>query len=426
MNNQRPLSKRKTVQALVILTILAWATETLLHQWGYGQEVPQAAPSEPLTVAADMIDGEKFVPSDRPAAIGGALELRAEATVVGGDVKLKQICRWSDADAALFTPIADLTIAHLSQGTAFRVLTVEDIRQTLLGSGTNLAMINFVGQTRCTVTRSDAQVNPHEAIDDWIAAHNGSAAKAANDSSPSTQPAAPESAAILAASKDAQPDPAFHSLRDLLTADICQRLGVAPEQIQMTFSPQDQKVLGLYEPVFKFEIKPGRAFNLGVVNWDVTICSDSANKKVSIIAVARAWQDQVIVAKPLAYKQMLRADDFTTRRILADTLAEQTLLRLDQCVGQQAAGDYKPGTVMTARMVDPVPLVRAGQLVTVTLTQGSVQIRSVGRAMEQGSLGQNIKVRNETTRDVFDVTVTGPQEGRLGGESDTAAPAVGS
>jgi flagella basal body P-ring formation protein FlgA len=123
---------------------------------------------------------------------------------------------------------------------------------------------------------------------------------------------------------------------------------------------------------------------------------------------------------------MLRAEDFATRRVLTDSLPEQTLLRLDQCVGQQAAGDLKPGAVMMARMVDPVPLVRAGQLVTVTLTQGSVQIRSVGRALEQGSLGQNIKVRNETTRDVFDVTVTGQQEGRLGGESSVGAAPAGS
>jgi len=421
MNNQRPLSKRKTVQALVILTILAWATQTLLHEWGYGQQIQSEQPL--TTMSPDMIEGEKFVLSDRPAVVGGTLELRAEATVVGSEVKLKQICRWSDADAALFTPIADLTIARLSEGTAFRVLSVDDIRQTLHDARTNLAMINFVGQTRCTVTRSDTQVNPHEAIDDWIAAHDPSAGKTADST---TRPALAEPTAILAAAKDAQPDPVFHSLRDLLTADICQRLGVPLDHIQMTFSPQDQKVLGLYEPVFKFDIHPGRAFNLGVVNWDVTICSDSANRKINIIAMARAWQDQVIVAKPLAYKQMLRADDFTTRRILTDSLPEQTLLRLDQCVGQQAAGDLKPGTVMLARMVDPVPLVRAGQLVTVTLTAGSVQIRSVGRAMEQGSLGQNIKVRNETTRDVFDVTVTGPQEGRLGGDSTVGGAPAGS
>ena len=35
-NGPRPLGMRKTVQLMVILTILAWATQTLLSQWGYG------------------------------------------------------------------------------------------------------------------------------------------------------------------------------------------------------------------------------------------------------------------------------------------------------------------------------------------------------------------------------------------------------
>lgn len=87
---------------------------------------------------------------------------------------------------------------------------------------------------------------------------------------------------------------------------------------------------------------------------------------------------------------------------------------MDQCVGQQAATDLRPGVVMTAQLVDAVPLVKAGQLVTVNLTRGTVQLRSVARAMEQGALGQTIRVRNENTRDVLDVTVTGPQEARLG------------
>ena len=41
------------------------------------------------------------------ALAGATLELRGEATITGGDVKLKQVCRWSDTDKAAFEPIAD-------------------------------------------------------------------------------------------------------------------------------------------------------------------------------------------------------------------------------------------------------------------------------------------------------------------------------
>ena len=36
--NGRPLGNCATVRLLIALTILAWATQTLLHQWGYGAE----------------------------------------------------------------------------------------------------------------------------------------------------------------------------------------------------------------------------------------------------------------------------------------------------------------------------------------------------------------------------------------------------
>src|SRR3954454_3461592 len=39
--NGRPLSMRKKVQIMVALTLLAWATQTLLHQWAHAAEAPQ-------------------------------------------------------------------------------------------------------------------------------------------------------------------------------------------------------------------------------------------------------------------------------------------------------------------------------------------------------------------------------------------------
>src|SRR5208283_737180 len=99
MNNQRPLlSKAKTVQLMVLLTLLAWATQTLLHQWGYGQDVASPAVI-PLGLTAETTGGERFVPNDRATLVGGALEVRGEAVILGANVELKQVCRWSRQDA---------------------------------------------------------------------------------------------------------------------------------------------------------------------------------------------------------------------------------------------------------------------------------------------------------------------------------------
>ena len=66
---------------------------------------------------------------------------------------------------------------------------------------------------------------------------------------------------------------------------------------------------------------------------------------------------------------------------------------------------------------------KSGQFVTITVRQGGVQISTVAQAMESGSYGQTIRVRNEETRDIFEVTMTGPQTATMDSAPSTAANA---
>jgi flagella basal body P-ring formation protein FlgA len=177
----------------------------------------------------------------------------------------------------------------------------------------------------------------------------------------------------------------------------------------MNFRAQDEKVLNLSEPNFKFQIDPLRARNLGNVSWSVTILASGESNRITINAEGRAWQKQLVLTRPLESREVIQPADFVEQRTLVDSLPNEPLLSRDQMVNEQAAQQLKPGTVLSARMVDSVPLVKAGQFVTISVTQGAVQIKTVATAMEAGSYGQTIRVRNEETRDIFEVTMTGPQ-----------------
>jgi flagella basal body P-ring formation protein FlgA len=394
MNNGRPLSKKQTVRLLVALTILAWATQTLLHQWGYGAELPADQRQSSATE-------EKFVPGDAYSGTIATLELRSEATIVGAEVKLRQICRWSDRDQKLFDPIGDLVLARLAPRTPFKSLSLQEIRGLLRDAGVNTAAINFAGAVSCTVSRSDVEYDEHGALQQWIDARQ-----------PTTQPEVPLVAGPAAVPSTGPSEPlAMGSLRGKLIADLAQRLNLPGESLQVDFKPQDEQVLNTSEPLFRFNIEPVRARSLGSVAWNVTLVGDlpQGNKKIQITANARAWRNEMVVARPLATRQIIRAEDFVERRTLVDQLSDDPLLSADQIVGQQASRELKPGSVLTARMIDPVQLVKSGQLITVTLDQGTVRIKIVVRAMESGSYGQTIRVKNETTREVFQVVLTGPR-----------------
>ena len=391
----RPIGKRKRFQMFMLITLLAWATQTLVHQWSRGAEVPP----EPV---------ERFVPGEGRGAV--TLELRAESTVHGVEVRLKQVCRWSDADAAFFAPLADLVIARGKAGASFESVSLSQVRQTLHDAGVNLANVRFAGPTGCTVARSDVKYDEHSALQEWIDARQGKAQATPAGETPATAPAAHVTPRAATAPTSA---PAARTLRDLLVADASSRLNVPVEQLQVNFNPADDKMLALAEPQFKFNLDPRRVHDLGDVGWEVQIVTDTGSKKVSISADVRAWQKQLVVNRPLAFHQVIREGDTTERKALVDRLPDDPLLTLSQAVGQQAARDLKPGTVLTSRLVDPVPLVKSGQFVTVSLAQGRIRVKTVGRAMDTGAFGETVRVRNESTNDVYDVVITGPQEATM-------------
>jgi len=430
--NGRPLSTRKKIQILIAFTILAWATHTLLAQWGRGAEVPgRPAPAPEVDASA-----EKFVPGQYAAP--GTLELRGEASIYGGEVRLRQVCRWSEADAATFVPVADLVVLHIDDHTFFKPIVLDELRTALHDAGVNLGNIRFSGPTVCTVRRSDAQGGDASmTMQQWIDARRGvsggEVAPAAAGRQEIAMPVALSvssdavpAAAVLPATRPAvaAAPPAPRSLRASLLNDLSVRLCVPVEQLQVSFNPVNSNLLNLSEPQFQFNLEARRVRNLGEVEWEVTVVANGAERKAPIIATARAWQTQVITDKPLSYHQLIRPGDVSEHRVLIDHLNDEPLLTMDQCLGEQAARDLKPDTILTARMVDPVPLAKPGQIITINANQGMIHIRTVARAQEGGAFGQKIRVKNDVTNDTYDVVLTGPQEGLIGTPADAANLAI--
>jgi flagella basal body P-ring formation protein FlgA len=426
INPNGRISKKRTVSLMIALTILAWATQTLLHQWGFGAELPTANGENAASVdgaARGFASDEKFVPSTAMSRGGATLELRAEATVAGTEIKLRQIARWTDADNATLAPLADLIVARIEGNSPFRGVSVEEIKSILHDAGVNLAAINFAGAVSCTVNRGDVQYDERVALQQWIDARSGKSPDN-TESQPTTAPAT-EPAAIPASEKTAPPKTGvgadrspYKTLRDMLIEDLADRLHIPGDTLQVNFRPQDDKILALAEPTFRFQIDPVRVRNLGTVEWALVIVTDSGNQKLKLTATARAWQNQLVLARPLSYKQVIQPTDVTERRVLVDLLTDETMVTREQAVGQQAGRELKSGTILTARMIDPVQLVKSGQFVTITLKSGAVQLKTVARALEGGSFGQTIKVKNETTKDILDVVLTGPQTGTMNGTPD--------
>src|SRR5207302_7496986 len=91
------------------------------------------------------------------------------------------------------------------------------------------------------------------------------------------------------------------------------------------------------------------------------------------------------------------------------------LLDKEQVVANQAAQDLAKGAVLTAGLVQPAPLVDAGDLITITLRIGDRDLSTVAKAITAGARGDHIRARNEATNEIYDVIVMAKQAGRCNG-----------
>jgi flagella basal body P-ring formation protein FlgA len=76
-------------------------------------------------------------------------------------------------------------------------------------------------------------------------------------------------------------------------------------------------------------------------------------------------------------------------------------------IDQQAKRMIPPGTLITADMLEPLPLVKRGQLVTVLYNRGGLEIKLVGKVMQNGYRNDVVQVRNERSKEVFRAKVIG-------------------
>lgn len=381
--NPRPISMRKTVQLMVILTILAWATQTLFKQWGYGAIILPNAPSRAQQAM--------------PQQYGITIEVRPDAKTEGSEVTLRQVCRWSDADDQAMAPMADIVLTRLSETLPVRQLSLEEIKSALHDAGANLSELHFSGSATCAIRRSE--------VDDETFIRMLKEQQAAEeDTASTTQPSDVEK--MIA---DAPQTP----LKDLLVTDFCDRLKLPSKQVEISFDDRDQATLILTSPRCRFEIDSSEATTLGNVTWDVTIRTDTTERKATIVAKALAYEDQLILTRPLSKGQKIIESDVAKKRTLVDKFAEKPLSEIAAVIGEQLARDAKRGDVLTAADVKPSPIVVKDQFITVSMKQGDMKVSTIARAMDVGAKGDTVRVKNEANGDVYSVIVTAPGEGEV-------------
>lgn len=118
-----------------------------------------------------------------------------------------------------------------------------------------------------------------------------------------------------------------------------------------------------------------------------------------------------VPARRLGREHVIEPHDIMTMRVRDESLGTNLIVDADKLIGQSVRRSLAAGKPVRLGDVEPPVLVRKNRVVTVALTTREMALTVSARAMEDGALGDIVRVQNTQSTTVIDAEVIG--EGRL-------------
>lgn len=151
---------------------------------------------------------------------------------------------------------------------------------------------------------------------------------------------------------------------------------------------------------------PPSARNIGNVTVGVR-CDGSHPWTVYIAGRVELMRPVLVLVRPIRRGHPLSAADIQLEDRDASKLMDGYLTSIEAAVGMEARSPLRAGFVLNANVLTPPLLVRRGERVTVLAQSGGFEVRSEAEALENGSRGDLISVRNLRSSRIVEGIVSG-------------------
>ena len=310
------------------------------------------------------------------ATILGATELRfrSEAQVSGGLVRLGDVADIFASDLEEAQRLANVELFPAPAPGEKRYVRVKEIQDMLRLRNVNLAQHSFSGASRITVLGSDD-------------AAGGRRSKKAV--SPMVRRKAEERVARLIA--------------DYLDTE---RPNSAPWRVQPDLGEVQAQRIAAASAI---AVVGERTSDGGSPQFLLDVTTRRGTEQIAVVADAGRGPSVVAAARPLPRGARISAADLKLKP--ADSSQKKkTFQGIEELVGQETMRSLVAGQVITAELVRRPILVHRRDMVTVYVRSPGVQVRTTGRAREDGSLGDLVSVESLQDRKTYFARVSGFQE----------------
>jgi flagella basal body P-ring formation protein FlgA len=197
-----------------------------------------------------------------------------------------------------------------------------------------------------------------------------------------------------------------------------QELGRYQAKAEVLFDRQSDAILDLAGPTYEFRVRRRSGPLVGLVSVEVDVLSNGAVvQTVPLVARVSLVRRAVVARRTINQGATVASGDVAVVDHRYASMDQLALHDGGDVIGQRAKRLIPAGQSIGGEMLEAVPLVLRGQLVSVHSTVGGIRVVTSGKALEDGLRGEPVRVRSSgNERAEFDAVVNSPGvvEVRLG------------
>ncbi|NLU11827.1 MAG: flagellar basal body P-ring formation protein FlgA [Gammaproteobacteria bacterium] len=137
-------------------------------------------------------------------------------------------------------------------------------------------------------------------------------------------------------------------------------------------------------------------------------CDTHTPWTIFVPAQVNLYRQVAIASRSLPRNSVVQASDVQLAERDISSLRQGYILDLENVIGQKLTRQVQPNQIISANYLKPVAAVSKGDEVVIIARARSMSVRMPGTAMEEGAIGQQIRVRNTRSQRIVHARVTGP------------------
>ncbi len=207
-----------------------------------------------------------------------------------------------------------------------------------------------------------------------------------------------------AGAADAWQDP--QSIRDAVIA-FAQRQAEPDTRYEITVDAVDSRIR-LPKCGNSLDVRGNNNFKPIGTATVVVRCNAAQGWMTYVPIRIKAFRKLAVLANPVLRGSVLHERDIVLREFDLGTFPNGYFASADAVVGKTAKRSLVSGTVLSPTMLAAARWVTRGDLVTLLIDAGGLQVRAQGEALADGSESDQIKARNVITGKIVNGHVVGP------------------